>query len=106
MKTQAEAKITILRFDPSRDNQPHPVEYKVPYDCWNGRKIIDVLRYIYENQAPDLAFREPCGHYVCGSCTVMVNKKPSLACSNLAEQEMFVEPLTGHRVIKDLVIEM
>ena len=106
MNMTEEAKVVIIRVNPSKDEKSFQVEYKIPYDAWNGRKIIDVLRYIYENLAPDLAFREPCGHAACGSCTIMVNKKPVLACSTLAEKEMLVEPLTGHRVIRDLVVEM
>lgn len=101
-----EAEVTILRFDPSKDKEPHPVSYKVPGEVWNGHKVSDVLRYIYENLAPDLAFREPCGHFVCGSCTITLNKKPALACSTLAESKMLIEPLTGRKVIRDLVIEM
>ena len=106
MNTPAEGKVTILRFDPSKKKKSHLAEYPVPYEVWNGHTIMNVLRYIYESQAPDLAYREPCGHYVCGSCTITVNKKPVLACLTLAEKEMLIEPLNGHRVIKDLVVEI
>jgi succinate dehydrogenase/fumarate reductase iron-sulfur protein len=106
VNTAGEATVTLLRFDPSVDTGPRRETYKVPADAWNGRKIIDVIRYIYENFAPGLSFREPCCHHVCGSCTIMVNKKPVLACNDLARKEMIIEPLTGHRVIKDLAVEM
>ena len=106
MSTVDEAAVTVYRFDPSVDAEPRHEMYKVPPEAWNGHKIIDVIRYIYENFSPGLSFREPCCHHVCGSCTIMVNRKPVLACGALAEKEMLIEPLTGHRVIKDLAVEM
>ncbi len=106
MSNSNKATVTIFRFDPTVDKEPRYETYKVPTEAWKGQKIIDVIRYIYEHSAPGLSFREPCGHHVCGSCTAMVNKKPVLACGVLAEKEMLIEPLVGHRVIKDLAVEI
>ena len=101
-----EAIVTVFRFDPAVDKEPRHETYKVPPEAWNGHMVIDVIRYIYENYASGLSFREPCHLRLCGCCTVMVNKKPVLACNNLATKEMLIEPLTGHTIIKDLAVEM
>ena len=101
-----EATVTVFRFDPTVDEEPRHEAYTVPTEVWDGHKVIDVIRYIYENFAPGLAFREPCGIHVCGSCTIMVISKPVLACDVFAEKEMLIEPLPKHRVIKDLTVEM
>ncbi len=101
-----EAKVTLFRFDPSVDKEPRHETYTVPGEAWKRRRVIDVIRYIYEHLAPDLSFREPCGVRLCGSCTIKVNNKPVLACDAFAEQEMTIEPLSIDRVIKDLAITM
>lgn len=101
-----DAKVTVFRFNPQVDKEPRHETYTVPKDAWESRRVIDVLRYIYEHLAPDLAFRGPCGVRICGSCTLKVNSKPVLACDAFAEKEMVIEPLSRDRVIKDLAIRM
>ncbi len=98
------AVVKIFRFDPSEDKKPRYEIYKVPYEAWNNRKIIDTLIYIYQNLAPGLAFRGPCSQGLCGSCTIRVNDKPVLACETIAEQTMLIEPVRKEKVVKDLVI--
>ena len=98
--------IKVFRFDPGVDKNPRYETYKIPFEAWHNRKIIDTLRYIYENEAPGLAFRGPCSQGLCGSCTIRVNNKPVLACEEMTEQNMLIEPAQKEKVIKDLVIRM
>jgi succinate dehydrogenase / fumarate reductase iron-sulfur subunit len=100
------ATVKLYRFDPTVDKGPRYETYEVPAEAWNKRKVVDVLRYIYENFAPGLAFREPCRQQLCGACLVMVNKKPVMACEAVAEQEMTIEPPPKRKVLKDLIVEM
>ena len=100
------ATIKIRRFDPSVDKEPRYDAYEVPPEGWDGRKVIDTLRYIYENLDPGLSFREPCRQRLCGACTVMVNSKAVLACDALSKKEMVIEPLPGYPVIRDLVVDL
>ena len=88
------------------DKEPRYETYEVPSEGWHGLKVLDVIRYIYEHFAPDLSFRGPCHQQLCGSCTVMVNKKTTLACDAMAGSEMVIEPRPKHRVIKDLVVDL
>ena len=101
-----EAQVTVFRFDPTVDREPRHETYQVPAEAWRNCKIIDVLRYIYENLAPGFSFREPCRMNLCGCCAIRVNHKPVSACAAMAEQEMLIEPRAGHRVIRDLVTEI
>lgn len=78
MSMTDEATIRIFRFDSTRDKEPRYDSYKVPVEIWINRKVIDVLRYIYEHFAPELSFRESCHQQLCGVCAMMVNKKISL----------------------------
>jgi len=102
----SEAVVTLFRFDPTVDSAPRYERYTVPHEQWYGLKVIDTIRYLYETQAPDLSFREPCRQQICGACMVLLNKKPVLACSSLSEAEMLIEPLANRKVLKDLITEM
>ena len=106
MSTTNNATVKIFRFDPTVDKEPRYETYKIPAEAWNNRKVIDVIRYIYENFVPGLSFREPCRQRVCGGCTVRVNKKSVLACDTIAEKEMVIEPTTKYKVLKDLIVDM
>lgn len=103
---EKEATLTVFRFDPSVDSTPRYERYTVPYEHWNGVKLIDTLRYLYETKVPDLSFREPCRQQICGACMMLVNKKPVLACNFISEVEMVIEPMVNRKVLKDLITEI
>ena len=100
------ATIRIYRFDYLVDAEPRYKTYEVPPEGWRGLKVIDTLRYIYENLDSGLCFRESCRQQLCGACTVMINKKPALACDAFPEREMIIDPLPNHPVLKDLIIDL
>jgi len=100
----SKAVVKIFRFDPKLDREPRYETYEVPPEAWENRKVIDVLRYIFENFAPGLAYREACYQRLCGACTIRVNNKPVLACDAIATQEMVIEPVTRGQILKDLVV--
>ena len=62
------AKVTVFRFDPTVDKAPRYETYEIPPEAWSGVKVIDTIRFIYENFAPGLSFREPCRQALCGAC--------------------------------------
>lgn len=97
------ANVTILRFDPTTDSQPRYEKYEVPYEHWHGSKVLDTIRWVYENLDPGLSFREPCRQQICGACILLVNKKSVLACDAISEQEMIIEPLPDRVIFKDLI---
>jgi succinate dehydrogenase/fumarate reductase iron-sulfur protein len=105
MSTADEATVKVFRFDPSVDKEPRYETYQVPVEAWKNRKVIDVIRYIYDEFAPDLSFREPCRQGVCGACNMIVNKKLGLTCNVIAEQEMTIEPHSKYPVLKDLIVD-
>lgn len=100
------ARVEIFRFDPTEDREPRYEIYEVPYEAWNNVKVIDTIRFIYENFAASLSFREPCRQQLCGACAVLVNKKPVLACSAFSEKVMTIEPIPKYPVIKDLIVDL
>ena len=52
--------------------------YEVPYnDEW---VVLDALNYVKDQLDPTLSYRWSCHMAVCGSCGMMVNGEPKLAC--------------------------
>ena len=101
-----EMKVRVFRYDPQRDGEPTYQSYEVPYV--EGMTVLDLLRWIYENQDGSLCFRFSCGIGKCGSCAVSVNGRSVLSCREVLrgdERELLIEPLPNFPVIKDLVID-
>lgn len=71
-------KVEVVRYNPEVDTAPHSAFYDVPYD--EQTSLLDALGYIKDNLAPDLSYRWSCRMAICGSCGMMVNKVPKLAC--------------------------
>jgi succinate dehydrogenase/fumarate reductase iron-sulfur protein len=97
----------IHRFDPKQKRQ-YTSTYKVPVR--RGTTILDALFYIKDNLDETLTFRHSCGMGICGSCGIMVNDKPALACYTqvlqLDNDTLELEPLQNLPVIKDLVVDI
>lgn len=74
-----------------------------------GTTLLDVLKYIKRNIDGGLAFRYQCEMGSCGSCGVILNSKPVLACQtevlSLDKNKIEIRPLYNFPVVKDLVID-
>lgn len=66
-------KITVKRYDPSKDNAPYDVTYEVPHDD-EYMTLLQALVYIHENEEP-LAFDFSCRGRMCGRCAMMLDGK-------------------------------
>ena len=92
-------KLTIKRYDPSKDNAPYDVTYEVPHDD-EYMTLLQALVYVHENEEP-LAFDFSCRGRMCGRCAMMMDGKPVLACVEpIDDGNHTVEPLEGVPVIK------
>ena len=106
-KIEKTVELRIHRFDPQ--HKKHFVStYKVPIR--KGMTILEALIYIKDNFDESLAFRSSCRMGICGSCGVMVNGKPMLACYtqvlHLNSDVIVIEPLQNMPIIKDLVVDI
>jgi fumarate reductase iron-sulfur subunit len=77
-------KMEVMRYNPERDSEPHFEPFEVPYD--EQTSLLDALGYIKDNLAPDLSYRWSCRMAICGSCGMMVNKIPKLACKTFLRE--------------------
>lgn len=96
--------LEVLRFNPETDVEPHFQRYSVP--CMNEWVVLDALNHLKETIDPTLSYRWSCHMAVCGSCGMMINGEPKLACKAfLREYEgvIRVEPLAHFPIQRDLV---
>jgi fumarate reductase iron-sulfur subunit len=97
--------VKVFRFDPSLDEEPYYMSYKVPF--MQGMSAMNVLDYIYQNLDGTLAYYDHagCSLGICARCTGKVNGRAGLFCQTLVAEDVCLEPTSTSRVIKDLVIE-
>lgn len=100
-------KVEVVRYNPETDTAPHSAFYEVPYD--ETTSLLDALGYIKDNLSPDLSYRWSCRMAICGSCGMMVNNVPKLACKTFLRDYtngMEVEALANFPIERDLVVDM
>ena len=100
----------IHRFDPDT-NQKWIQTY--PLTAGPILRFVDLFRKINDELDETLAWASSCEHGQCGTCSVVVNGKPVLACDLLVENavaffkttEFTIKPISVAPVIRDLVTD-
>jgi len=100
-------KFKILRYNPQIEgDQPKMVTYEV--EEAPGMTIFIAVNEIREKQDSSLQFDFVCRAGICGSCGMVVNGKPDLACRTLTSKfpsgEITLLPLPGFELIGDLSV--
>lgn len=103
-----EIKITVTRYNPDTEKELRQQTFTIPYH--NDWGILDALNYIKAELDGSLTYRWSCRMAVCGSCGMMVNGTPRLACSTYLNEfypgEIVLEPLANFPIIRDLVVDL
>ncbi len=98
----------IRRYDPAKDEAPYYQDFTVPVSP--GMVVLEGLWYIKEHLDPTLAWRSSCRMGVCGSCGMLVNGRPTLACNtqidDVAEDVLVLGPLPNFDIVRDLVPDL
>ncbi|MFT7004172.1 MAG: fumarate reductase iron-sulfur subunit [Sulfurimonas sp.] len=99
-------KISILRFDPhDPEDVPHMETFDVEES--DGMTLYIALNEIREHNDNSLKFDFVCRAGICGSCSMLVNGKPTLACKTLTAklgEHITLAPLPLFELIGDLSI--
>ncbi len=97
----------IQRYMPEKDEKPYFKEYKIPIT--RGMTILDAIAYIQERVDNTLSFRASCRMGICGSCGLLVNGIPRLACQTQVLQlnttVVELRPLPNFPIVKDLIVD-
>ncbi len=99
--------IEVLKFNPrSKVSKPHFVKYEL--EETPGMTLFIALTKIREELDPDLSFDFVCRAGICGSCGMVVNGKPALACRTLTTNyptgHLKLMPMPAFELIKDLSV--
>ena len=101
-------RIEVLRYHPERDDAPAWQAYTVPYS--DDMSVLQGLQAIKDTQDGSLSFRWSCRMAICGSCGMMINGRPRLACEtflrDLAPGPVRVEALAHFPIERDLVVSI
>lgn len=92
----------VRRFDATTDAVPHWESYRIPFV--RTLTVVEALESLWD-QGIYIAFRANCREFTCGSCAMLVNGKPRLACDTLLQDGMRLEPLSRYPVLRDLVVD-
>lgn len=110
-------KISVLR-QKKRDTEPYWQSFN-----YNGNLHIPVTTLLENinksevlvdtegNKCDSIRFECSCEQGLCGSCAMVINKTPSLACHVFCDNiisknnEIIIEPLSKFPVIKDLIVD-
>lgn len=103
--------LKIKRFDPN-SNRSWTQDYV--FEAGRIMRFTDLFRKINEELDPTLAWNSSCEHGQCGSCAVMVNGMPVLACELLVENAVDdfgtttfeIGPITAVPVVRDLIADL
>ena len=118
-----------IRFKITRQTENSAPEFQTyTIDAEPGNTILDCLNRIKWEQDGTLAFRKNCRNTICGSCSMRINGRSTLACKeNIASEverlqkianansaqipsdsipEITITPMGNMPVIKDLVVDM
>jgi fumarate reductase iron-sulfur subunit len=99
-------RLRILRHNPAdRASVPHLQTFEVEQS--DGMTLFMALGEIQEKQDPSLQFDFVCRAGICGSCAMVVNGRPTLACRTLTRDvgpEITLAPLPFFELIGDLSV--
>jgi len=105
---EIQIELEILRYDPEKDQEPHFETY--PVTCQDDWMVLDAINYIKDHVDTTISYRWSCHMAVCGSCGVMIDGQPKLACKapvrDYANRTARVEPLANFPIERDLVVVM
>lgn len=98
--------IEVLRYRPEQDREPFVQTFKVPFA--DDMSVLQGLQYIKDDLDGTLSFRWSCRMAICGSCGMMINGVPKLACRtflrNYHPGKVRIGPMEHFPIERDLVV--
>ena len=99
--------ISVLRYNPQEPSTP-PRMQAYELEEADGMTLFIALNEIREKQDPSLQFDFVCRAGICGSCAMVINGRPTLACRTLTKNlgtEITLAPLPFFELIRDLSVD-
>lgn len=101
--------VYIHRYDPERsEGQRWRQQYTLHVEP--GMTVLDGLHALKERQDSTVCYRFSCRMGVCGSCAMLINGKPALACNTqileVADRTLALAPMPNFDIVRDLVPDL
>jgi fumarate reductase iron-sulfur subunit len=100
-------KFNVFRYNPEDPNSvPHTDTFHL--EETESMTLFIALTQIREEQDPSLQFDFCCRAGICGSCAMVINGRPDLACKTLTKElpeEITLMPLPVFKLIADLSVD-
>jgi succinate dehydrogenase / fumarate reductase iron-sulfur subunit len=110
MSIKKEVTFHIFRFNRDTDYLPYYQTYK--FEVGADEVVLDILNKIKWEHDGSFSYRRSCRHGICGSCSVKVNHKPTLACKDrvfdlidIFGTNLTIDPQSQKRAVKDMIID-
>ena len=98
--------LKVAKYNPNTDHEKMWIDYEIPYKKWTT--VLDVILEAKSLSDHSIGVRYSCRQASCGSCGMIINGKPKLACftkiSELNSNIVKVEPMKNFPIIRDLVV--
>jgi fumarate reductase iron-sulfur subunit len=105
--TKRQLRLHVLRFNPQEPtSKPHLECFEL--EEAEAMTLFIALNDIRENQDASLHFDFVCRAGICGSCGMLINGKPGLACRTLTKnlpEDIYLAPLPVFKLIADLSVD-
>jgi fumarate reductase iron-sulfur subunit len=103
---ERKVELVVARFDPANGAEPGSQLYRIPVQPdWS---VLDALNFVKDELDGSLSYRWSCRMGICGSCGMMIDGEPRLACETPLRdrgERVRVGPLANFPVLRDLVVE-
>ena len=98
--------LRIARFNPEHDSDTRFMDFSVNVEKWTT--VLEAILDVKQHFDHSVAVRYSCRQATCGSCGMVINGKPRLACftkvSELNSDVVTVEPMHNFPIIRDLAV--
>ena len=99
--------LRIARYNPEKNSEKQFMEFSVPVEKWTT--VLETILNVKQHQDHSVGVRYSCRQATCGSCGMIINGKPRLACftkvSELDSDVVTVEPMNNFPIIRDLAVK-
>jgi fumarate reductase iron-sulfur subunit len=99
--------VEVLRYQPDRSDEPYVQAW--PVEFTDDTSVLQALQRIKDSSDGSLTFRWSCRMAICGSCGMMIDGVPRLACRTFLRDflpgPLRVEALAHFPIERDLVVD-
>jgi fumarate reductase iron-sulfur subunit len=99
--------LDVCRYQPDERPEPYVQRFELPYT--DDVSVLEALQRVKDHLDGTLTFRWSCRMAICGSCGMMIDGVPRLACRtflrDLAPGPVHIEALAHFPIERDLVVD-